>query len=432
MAELKEIPKRKLLRTWKEIASCLGVTTRSAERWEKQAGLPVYRAGGGQKARVYAYSDELQQWLDQGGKALRDEGGSTASPTRWVWFRWPAIALAAATVLVSTLWYAGVWPARIPHSWRFVSGNLLIEDELHRLCWEKHLPRFDPASDSSMDRVLIADIDGDGRVETLVNYIPENPTARGGSLMCFDHRGRLRWEHHYGVSKTFGDRTFAATYRGVLLRAVRVHGKPRLLTVANHVIWYPSQVALLDPQSGKLLEEYWHPGAIYQCVLHDLDHDGHEEVLLGAVNNPGEGLGHGALAVLKLPFTAAPHPDDSSLTPLTGGGELAYRLFPLADTSRVAGVLPKLAALAVDPTDRILVETGGPDTTAIVYYLDLHLNVLEVRFSDNFAALHDRYYHQHLLDHPLSSAESALLRKVASFPAAPDGNSPQLARIWPF
>ena len=79
MAVLKEIPKRRLLRTWKEIAACLGVTVRSVERWEKQAGLPVYRQGGGRKARVYAYSDELQQWLDKGGLALREAGDAAAT-----------------------------------------------------------------------------------------------------------------------------------------------------------------------------------------------------------------------------------------------------------------------------------------------------------------------------------------------------------------
>jgi len=36
------------------------------------------------------------------------------------------------------------------------------------------------------------------------------------------------------------------------------------------------------------------------------------------------------------------------------GGELAYRRFPLPDTNRAAGLLPRMARLAVDPHDRIL------------------------------------------------------------------------------
>jgi hypothetical protein len=368
--------------------------------------------------------------------ALREAGDATPPVQRGTWLRVTASALAAAAVAVIVLWQTGIWPARVPHSWRFAGGHLLIEDAHQRLCWEKHLPPFDPRYEAeTQDKVLIADIDADGRAEVVVNFVPADVAEKGGSVMCFDHRGGLRWQHRYGVSKTFGNRNFAPTYRGILLRAVRVHGTPLLLTVANHFIWYPSQVALLDPRTGRLLEEYWHPGAIYQCILHDLDHDGQDEVLLGAINNPGEGLGHAALAVLKLPFSAAPRravPAGSLFPPATGGGELAYRLFPLPDTSRVAGLLPRMASLAVDPHDRILVETTAPDSSAIVYYLDFSLNVVEFRLSDNFAAVHERYYRQHLLDHPLSAAETALLGKVVAFPAAPDGNSPELSRFWPF
>ena len=434
MAVIKEVPKRRLLRTWKEIASCLGVTVRSVERWEKQAGLPVYRQGSGRKARVFAYSDELQQWLEQGGAVVREANGAAPvhrSPRLWI--AGSALAAIAAAIV---FWQTGIWPARVPHDWRFAAGHLLIEDARHRLCWEKHLPPFDPAYDSqTTDKVLIADIDGDGRVEVVLNYAPLSLAEKGGSLLCFDHRGRLRWEYHYGASKTFGNRRFAPTYRGVLMRLVRVHGEPRLLTVANHFIWYPSQVALLHPRTGQVLEEYWHPGAIYQCILHDLDHDGQDEVLLGAINNPGDGPGHAALAVLKLPFSAAPHhpvPAGDPFPPATGGGELAYRLFPMPDTTRTAGLLPHLQSLAVDPHDRILVETNGPEYSAVVYYLDFSLNVLEYRFSDNFAAIYDRYRRLHLLDHPLGPAETAELGKVAAFPAAPDGNSPDLTRFWRF
>jgi excisionase family DNA binding protein len=436
LAVPKEAPERKLLRTWKEIAACLGVTVRSVERWEKQGGLPVYRQGSGRKARVYAYSDELLQWLERGVPALPDAGEAAPQVRRWTRPGIAAGGLTAAVVALIVCWQTGIWPARVPHIWRLTGGTLRIEDARHRLCWEKHLPPLDPHSETeTSDKVLIADIDGDGHPEVVVNYAPADVAEMGGSVMCFTHRGSFRWQHRYGVSKTFGKRTFAPTYRGNLLRAVRVRGTPLLLTVANHFIWYPSQVALLDPRTGRVLEEYWHPGAIYECVLHDLDHDGQDEVLLGAINNPGEGLGHAALAVLKLPFSAAPRRIEAAgnpFPPATGGGELAYRLFPLPDTSRVAGQLPRIASFGVDPHNRILVETTAPDSSAIVYYLDFQLNVVEFRLSDNFAAVHERFYRQHLLDHPLTAAETTLLGKTAAFAAAPDGNSPDLPRLWRF
>ena len=49
------------LQGWKEISSYLGRDTRTARRWEQQAGLPVRRHGG-PRGSVYAYSGELDAW----------------------------------------------------------------------------------------------------------------------------------------------------------------------------------------------------------------------------------------------------------------------------------------------------------------------------------------------------------------------------------
>lgn len=50
------------LDSWKEIASYLGRSTRCAQRWEKQLGLPVHRIRHVQGYTVYAYVAELDVW----------------------------------------------------------------------------------------------------------------------------------------------------------------------------------------------------------------------------------------------------------------------------------------------------------------------------------------------------------------------------------
>ena len=189
------------------------------------------------------------------------------------------------------------------------------------------------------------------------------------SRVCFDHRGRLRWESRFGAARSFGARQFDADYIGVFVKPVTAAGRRLLLTIANHHIWYPAQAALLDPASGKVVEEHWHPGAIYHCVIHDIDGDGQPEAVLGGTNNPGEGLGHPGVAVLKIPFSKAPRRAAAAVDPfpaLTGGGELAYALFPLADFRRAQGYLGIVITMRVDSSRRILVETPG----FVVYYLD--------------------------------------------------------------
>jgi hypothetical protein len=435
VAVLHEAPKRRVLQSWKEIAAHLGVTVRSVQRWE-EAGLPVHRQGSGSKARVFAYTDELQEWLVAGG-AIATQPAEIASledsRRRWLWYGSAVCALLALVVGLLVLRQTGILPgARVPHSWTMEGTRLKIFDAHDRLCWEKRFSPFASYYEQFVkDRVLIADIDNDGRIEVLVNMVPENLAETGGSLLCFEQSGKLRWEYHYGGTKTFGTRTFEPSYVGRFLRVVTVNGRPRILTIANHYLWYPAQAALLDPITGRLIEEYWHPGSIYYYAIRDLDHDGQQELLLGALNNPGEGLGHAALVALRIPFSAGPR-KVSVPNPPPGGGELAYVLFPLPDVAKVMGILPIMARFNIDAQQRIVIETPLPENGGLVYYLDRNFRVLEYHFSDNFSPLHNRFFRQGLLDHPLTDRETAALGQVATFATAPDGNSPAVQQFWKF
>jgi Tfp pilus assembly protein PilF len=57
-----KIPNRRL-DSWKEIAAFFRRDERTVKRWEKERGLPVHRLQGSATGRVYAYSDELLQWM---------------------------------------------------------------------------------------------------------------------------------------------------------------------------------------------------------------------------------------------------------------------------------------------------------------------------------------------------------------------------------
>ncbi len=348
------------------------------------------------------------------------------------WISGAALVLLAGAMLSRP---EAFFRAGMPNHWRLAGSQLTALDARDRICWEKVLPAQGPQDDPLReDLVVIDDIDGDHRPEVLFNSRPKNIAAAGGSLLCFDWRGKLRWEFRYGRRMTFGSRTFDPSYIGRFMRVLKSGGRTYVLTVANHFLWYPAQVALLDPASGRLMEEYWHPGSIYHLATADLDSDQRPELLLGAINNPGEGLGHAALAVLKLPFSSAPHrapPANGSFPAMTGGGEFAYVLFPLPDACRIMGKLPIISRFHVDQNQRILVQTPLVEDGGIVYYLSYNLQLLEYRFSDNFAALHERYYRQKLLDHRLTPAETESLGRLARFDAAPDGNSPELRRFWP-
>src|SRR5580698_6844991 len=67
----------KTLVSWKEIAVYLNRAERTVKRWERERGLPVHRVPGGERGGVFAYPDELADWLK--GKALELEADDPTS-----------------------------------------------------------------------------------------------------------------------------------------------------------------------------------------------------------------------------------------------------------------------------------------------------------------------------------------------------------------
>lgn len=57
------LPNPKTLNSWKEIASYLGRGVRTVQRWEAELALPVHRLGTSERASVFAFRAELDNWL---------------------------------------------------------------------------------------------------------------------------------------------------------------------------------------------------------------------------------------------------------------------------------------------------------------------------------------------------------------------------------
>lgn len=63
--------------SWKDISTYLGRDVSTVIRWEKERGLPVHRIPGGQRKGVFAYRNELDEWM--GG--LRNAHDADSSPS---------------------------------------------------------------------------------------------------------------------------------------------------------------------------------------------------------------------------------------------------------------------------------------------------------------------------------------------------------------
>jgi hypothetical protein len=57
------LEEKKILESWKEIASHLKRSIATYQRWEIELGLPIHRMDGTPRARVFAYADEIDRWM---------------------------------------------------------------------------------------------------------------------------------------------------------------------------------------------------------------------------------------------------------------------------------------------------------------------------------------------------------------------------------
>lgn len=88
---------RNRLESWKQIAAYLNKSERTVRRWYESEGLPVHKHQHQQKGSVWAYADELQQWLAK--RVVRPESPEAPPPVTKASPHWPfltAASLAAA------------------------------------------------------------------------------------------------------------------------------------------------------------------------------------------------------------------------------------------------------------------------------------------------------------------------------------------------
>lgn len=445
---LATVRSRRVLHSWKEIANYLQVAPRTAQRRHQVEGLPVHHLGTGPKARVAAYSDELDAWAAGEGRRAAAGSAPAVAPEARVLRRTvvSAILLAASLLPACVLIYRSYFSAGAPARATVEGTTLTVYDDQNRLCWKRDLPGVNPeayfpqsnfafrtARRAKYDTVLIEDIDGDGRTETLLNFWPKPLAESPGKLICFEQNGKIRWEFRFGRQRSLGGRQLGSNYRGVLTQAIHAHGKRWVLSVSHHDPGLPAYAAVLDPSTGILHQEYWHPGWIIVSRVSDLDGDGSDEVLLAGYNNPGSGLGHAGLVALRIAAAAQPRaPDrvDSGLAGFSGGGEIAYVLFPRSDLVTAEGMPAYVDMLEVQDGTRIVVRTVGPQYANLVYYLDLKLRLTQFSLEDGFASVHEQWRRRGLLDHRLTQSEIAELGKVQAFTTTPDGNDPDIGRFW--
>ena len=424
--------------TWSEIKGYLKqhlgqLSEPTLRKLRDEEGLPVKRISGGPKGRVIAYRDEIDKWIEQ-----RTATQPTTRPTR-TRFRRQTLTKAATVVAV----LAGVALVAVvvyreyqrPTEYSIDGNTLKASNRNGVTVWQKkftslHPSLTDPQAD--MQAMLLLNIDDDRYDEILFNYSPRDLTSGGGSLVALDTDGSTLWEFRYGRDLDVGDRAFGSYFGEATLEVVPGPRGPLILVASHHHSFYPTQVALVNPSSGQLVSEYWHPGWIYSTALADTDSDGSDELLLGGINNPDEGYGHPSLAVLDIPFTETRGCGRTG-NPFgpTNCLEVEYILFPLPDVFPAAGSGASINAISPQDDGRLLLKIVGTEVGVhAFYFLTRDLEPIEVRPADWMKSRHEQLRRAGLLDHTLDEREWDRWLDFERFETAPHGNSQEIAALF--
>jgi PAS domain-containing protein len=69
---------RRLLTSWKDVAAYIGKTTRTAQRWERELGLPIHRPLNKPAGVILADTDEIDAWIS--ARKIRSSAGTVPVP----------------------------------------------------------------------------------------------------------------------------------------------------------------------------------------------------------------------------------------------------------------------------------------------------------------------------------------------------------------
>lgn len=156
-------------------------------------------------------------------------------------------------------------------------------------CPDDTLPVY-PNLDIGEARVAyVADVDGDGRNEILITGRAGGMIS-GGTLVCFEADGGLRWRHQMGnVGIKFGslDFTHEPSWEIARVRSIRrtLNDKPQIFVSAQLVPSWPCKLVELDPTTGNEKGTFWHAGAMGRMLAADVDGDGVQELVVGGITN---------------------------------------------------------------------------------------------------------------------------------------------------
>jgi hypothetical protein len=218
--------------------------------------------------------------------------------------------------------------------WRVDTG---LEGLMPESYFRPRFQKVNLEEENAIPTIAIKDIDGDGKSEVLFAPKTLSARAGVGWMQCFDSKGREIWHFDAGRELRCGGEVFSPDYRvnGFVCHDMDGDGRLETLVIAFHRPDWPCQMAVLDAE-GRMIAEYWHAGYLRTPLFQDLDGDGREELIVVGVNNQYEG-GSLAVFDTRRIGGSSPQSGKWACEGLEPGTELYYVTVPYTDVSKAQG-----------------------------------------------------------------------------------------------
>jgi len=436
------LPRNGRLDGWKEIAAYVARGVRTAQRWERELGLPIHRMRTGTGEVVFADKAEIDAWLrKQSGISLangengreeagREENGhdgtedADAEPERsgngksrrW----WRGLAAAAAVAGVAAAGWALIgWigPGR-PQRARPVSpassappsssastpagaqpvslapstDTLIAFGADGRQVWQHRfsapIAEYNPQQPAKFRQAWdIQDIDGDGSSEVIFARASHaDPRVYG-----FNRDGTIRFTESIETPVRFGEYACPPVMLTHVFREQRPDFPGTFLVAGHHPLYFPAVLRRLDAQ-GRTAGEYWSNGHI--GIVTGVQIGGRWATLVGAAHNE---TGGASLAVFfgniggSAPATRAAYACDGC----PAGTPDIFLLFPRSRLQDQLGENAIVQSVSVIGADRLsigVVNSGSPDAVQFCcghsyYTLDRDFRVLDAELGGSYWSL---------------------------------------------
>ncbi len=416
------LPPEGELRTWKEIASYLGISVREAQNREETDGMPVRRMQGSKRGQVWAYRSELDKWkanvtLAKSPKPMSSAASENraSSPTPITAAGKTILSLPNRRVFVAgtgtAIISAAAWFLRRPRPPRdlaslSVSGkNLIAWDGSGHPAWQHQFPTA-LRQNLPERRRQIVDLKGDGSKQVIVagSFPPQDNIGPDESILfCFSTEGKLIWQYKPAFTFTFGDTAFDGPWHFTDMTIAPSGPHKTIWLALAHWQLRPSFLLAVGPD-GSASVKFVSAGNIY-TLCHAETPSG-RYLLAGGVNNEYQSA---ALAVLKedAPPSRSPQTAGTRFECVDGprGTPDRYFLFPPTEVT-IAGNKPYNRTMEIWKANQTYVvvtsELLGEEGANLEYSFPTTLEPQDVTFGDGWAAWHRRFEADGLLKHRIA------------------------------